>query len=95
MNVGVLIIFGVIYTVLQVLLFIVGLMEASMEFDYSGHNVDLVTAKNIYKNSNYNWSYCKVLSFIKNLFGFSYNIGIITYAIFYYLTRKGRNGRFE
>ena len=91
----ILILIFIFYLVLQIYLMIISMIDASIEFKLSGHNISLITARNIYEESNYNMTYCRILSFLKNLIGIGWNLGVIIYAIYYYLTRKGRKGNFE
>ena len=91
----VLILIFIFYLSIQIYLMIISMIEASIEFQLSGHNISLITARNIYEESNYNMTYCRILSFLKNLIGIGWNLGVIIYAIYYYLTRKGREGNFE
>ena len=91
----VIILIFIFYLPIQIGLMIMAIIEASIEFQLHGHNISLITARNIYKESNYNMTYCRILSFLKNLIGIGWNLGAIIYAIYYYITRKGREGNFE
>lgn len=91
------IIFSIILSsvILNSVWFLWGIIESSMEFDINKRNVPIHNAKYYYENSNLNMTTCKVKSFFFNLFFFGYNFAVILYAIFYYLTRKGREGNFD
>lgn len=84
----------VIYIVIQFFMFLISLVESMIDFGCFGHNKELKTAKTIYEHSDYNMTYCRILSFLINISCPAWNLGTLIYAVFYYLTRRGRDGRF-
>ena len=75
--------------------FIVGLSNADFEFRFHNRNASIINKQYIYENSDLNMTTCKIKSFLFNLFAGSYNLAVIFYAVFYYITRVGRPGNFD
>lgn len=84
-----------ILLITNLIAFIVGLTNADFEFNYHNRNAPILNKQYIYENSDLNMTTCKIESFFFNLFAGSYNLAIIFYAIFYYITRVGRPGNFN
>ena len=85
----------IVYIVINISFMLAAMLEAWVEFDVTRRNAAFICTDEIYKATNYNKSYCKFLSILLNLLIPGYNIGLSLYAIYYYLTRKGRDGNFN
>ena len=85
----------IIYTTINICFMLFALIEAWINFDIERRNAAFICTDEIYKTTNYNKSYCKFLSILLNLLIPGYNISLALYSIYYYLTRKGRDGNFD
>lgn len=85
----------IVYIVINISFMFAGMIMALVEFDVERRNAAFICTDEIYKVTNYNKSYCKFLSILLNLLIPGYNVGLVLYSIYYYLTRKGRDGNFD